>query len=76
MASIRLIVEYEGYEAEERILIKHGIQELIRRVRVKNSPCINEEVSHQVAGDINAEIIDKNILKKLVHSIVAQLSQE
>ena len=75
MASIRLIVEYDGLKAEECILVRDEIQESLRRVRIKRVPCPVDEVTYQVLNELNATIANERLLKKLIRSIVDQINQ-
>lgn len=76
MANIRIVIEYEGFRAEDAILLKDSVQELLRRVNMKHGPCSVDEVTHQIVNELNTEIDDKRMLRKLVHLIVEQINQD
>ena len=76
MSNLRLVIEYDGFKAEERILLKDTIQELLRRVKMKQGPCLVDEVTHQVVNELNSGITSGSVLRKLVRLIVDQINQE
>jgi len=76
MPEIRLTIRYRDFEAEECISIKDELEELLRRVKMKNSPCPTGEVAHQVANEVSLEIVDRHTIRELIQSIVNELSQE
>jgi hypothetical protein len=75
MANIRVSIEYDGFKSEEYILLKDMIQELLRRVKVKQVPCPVDEVTHQVISELDG-VVSGNVVKKLIRLIVDQINQE
>lgn len=69
MASVQLVLQYEGHEARVSIPLRVDIPEVLRRVQLKRSPNPLTEMAHQVTLEIQRAVEEQQIIRDLVHEL-------
>jgi hypothetical protein len=75
MASIEIVLRYQGLESRVEIPLKVDLPEILRRVQLKNNPDPVEEASHQLTGEIRCAVDDYSHLRQMLQDILRQVIQ-
>lgn len=76
MADVKLILDYNGHQAEARISIKDNLPDLLKRIRIKGSKNPVDEFAYLVSNDINEIIHDRHTIRELIKEIAVQVDEK
>jgi hypothetical protein len=75
MASIRVVLQYDGHEAHTDIPLRTDLRETLRRVGLKRGGSPHDETAFQVAADIRRDIEDHQRVQKMLRELVEAIDQ-
>ena len=76
MADVKLILDYDGHQAEARVTVKGNFPDLLERIKSKGSKNPIDEFSYLVANDVNEIIHSRHTIRELIKEIMTQVDDE
>ena len=73
MSSIQLVFRYEDHEASADIPLSIPLQEMLRRVKLKQGPNPHDETAYQATDEIRREVDGQRLVKRLLRELVLAL---